>query len=207
MNPNNDQPAPVMNSDYLSQIAPKPQKKSLIPKSKPLLAVLVGIGVIVVITVLGIVASLATGNIGDTTERLAARLQATQDIVHSTKSNVKNHQLRALNSSLDIYLTNTLRDATPILAKHNIDINKLSKTVISAESDANILANLENARLNAIYDRIYASEMANQLENTTILMQKIFKSTNDKSLKSFLNNAYLTLQPTQKQFADYNASD
>lgn len=206
MNPNNDQPAPVMNSDYLSQIAPKPQKKSLIPKSKPLLVGIIALGFIVFITIIGLLASLATGNIGDT-ERLAARLQATQDIVHSAKSNVKNHQLRALNSSLDIYLTNTLRDATPILAKHNIDINKLSKTVISAESDANILANLENARLNAIYDRIYASEMANQLENTTILMQKIFKSTSDKSLKSFLSNAYLTLQPTQKRFADYNASD
>ena len=206
MNPDNNQPAPAINPDYLNQITPKPQKKSLIPKSKPLLVVLVGIGVIVVITVLGIVASLATGNIGDT-ERLAARLQATQDIVHSTKSNVKNHQLRALNSSLDIYLTNTLRDATPILAKHNIDINKLSKTVISAESDANILANLENARLNAIYDRIYASEMANQLENTVILMQKIYKSTNDNNLKSFLSNAYKTLQPTQKQFADFNAND
>lgn len=206
MNPDNNQPAPVTNADYLNQIAPKPAKKSLIPKSKPLIVGIIALGFIVIITIIGLLASLATGNIGDT-ERLAARLQATQDIVDSAKTNVKNHQLRALNSSLDIYLTNTLRDATPILAKHNIKINSLSKSVVSAESDATILANLEDARLNAIYDRIYASEMAHQLENTTILMQKIFKSTNDSDLKSFLSNAYKTLQPTQKQFADYNAND
>ncbi|MCX6728940.1 MAG: hypothetical protein NTV39_04220 [Candidatus Saccharibacteria bacterium] len=206
MNPDNDQPAPVMNSDYLNQIAPKPQKKSLIPKNKPVVVGIIAIGFLVLITIVGLLASLASGNIGDT-ERLVARLQATQDIVNSAKTNVNNHQLRALNSSLDIFLTNTLRDATPILAKKNIKIDNLSKTVVNAESDAKILATLEDARLNAVYDRIYASEMATQLENTTILMKKIFNSTNDKSLKSFLSNAYLTLKPTQKQYADYNASD
>ncbi len=206
MNPDNNQPSPAIDTDYLNQIAPKPQKKSFIPKSKPLKIGLVGIVVVVVITILGVVVSLASGNIGDI-DRLAARLQATQRIVNSAKTNIKEHQLRALNSSLDIYLTNTLRDATPILAKHNININKLSKTVISAESDVDILANLEDARLNAVYDRIYASEMATQLGNTVILMQKIFKGTNDSDLKRFLSNAYKTLQPTQKQFADYNASD
>jgi predicted amino acid-binding ACT domain protein len=206
MNPDNNQPAPEMNADYLNQISPKPSKRSFIPKSKPVMIGVIAVGFLILITIVGLLASSAGGNIGDT-ERLAARLQATQDIVSSAKSNVKNHQLRALNSDLDIYLTNTLRDATPILAKHNIQINKLSKTVVSAESDAKILATLEDARLNAIYDRMYASEMAHQLDITIILMQKIFSSTSDSSLKGLLSNAYKTLQPTQKQFEDFNAND
>jgi hypothetical protein len=94
----------------------KPQRKLPIPKSKPLLVGIIAIGFLVIISIVGLLASLAGGNIGDT-ERLAARLQATQDIVHSAKPNISNHELRALNSNLDIYLTNTLRDATPILAK------------------------------------------------------------------------------------------
>jgi type II secretory pathway pseudopilin PulG len=206
MNPDNNLSDPEMNADYLNRIAPKPQKRSFIPKSKPVMIGVIALGFLILITIVGLLASMAGGNIGDT-ERLAARLQATQDIVHSAETNVKNHQLRALNSDLDIYLTNTLRDAAPILAKHNIKINSLSKTVVSAESDTKILATLEDARLNAIYDRIYASEMAHQLDTTIILMQKIFKSTSDSGLKNFLSNAYKTLQPTQKQFEDFNAND
>lgn len=206
MNPNNDQPASAMNSDYLNQIAPKPQKRSLIPKSKPVMIGIIAVGFLILITIVGILASSTAGNIGDS-ERLAARLQATQDIIHSAKSNVKNHQLRAQNSNLNNYLTNTLRDLTPVLAKHNIKINSLSKTAINAESDAKILATLEDARLNAIYDRIFASEMAHQLDITIILMQKIYKSTSDSNLKSVLSSAYQSLQPTQKQFEDFNAND
>lgn len=206
MNPNDNQPTPETNADYLNQIAPKPQKKSLIPKNKPLAVGLFALVAIVIIIVIGMVASFASGNVGDT-ERLAARLQATQGIVTSAKANVKNHQLRKLNSDLNAYLTNTLRDATPILAKKNIKISKLSKTAAAAESNLKILATLEEARLNAIYDRIYASEMANQLENTMILMQKIFKNTTDKSMKTLLSNAYTSFQTTQKQFDEFNAND
>jgi hypothetical protein len=49
--------------------------------------------------------------------------------------------------------------------------------------------------------------MAHQLDITLILMQKIFNSTSDSSLKSFLSTAYKNLQPTQKQFEDFNAND
>jgi predicted amino acid-binding ACT domain protein len=167
---------------------------------------IVVVGFLFLITIVGLLASLSSGNIGDS-ERLAARLQSTQGIVSSAKSNIKNHQLRAINSNLNTFLTNTLRDLTPILAKHNIKINKLSKTILSAESNAEIMATLEDARLNATYDRIYASEMAHQLDITLILMQKIFKNTSDSNLKSALSTAYQSIQPTQKQFADYNAND
>lgn len=86
-------------------------------------------------------------------------------------------------------------------------MNSLSKTVTSAESDTTILATLEDARLNATYDRIYASEMAHQLDITIILMQKIYKSTSDANLKSVLDTAYKSLQPIQKQFENFNEND
>lgn len=206
MNPENDQSSPEMNADYLNQIAPKPQRKSFLPKSKPVMIGIIAVGFLFFITILGLLASMAGGNVGDS-ERLAARLQATQDIIQSSRPNVNNHQIRASNSVLDTYLTNTLRDLTPILAKHNINVNKLSKTTVNAESDAKILATLEDARLNATYDRIYASEMAHQLDITLILMQKIYKDTSDSSLKSVLSSAYQSMKPIQKQYEDFNAND
>jgi len=206
MNPDNIQPAPEMNPDYLNQIAPKPQKKSLLPESKPIKIGIIAVGFLVIITIVGMLASAAGSNIGDS-ERLAARLQSTQSIILSSKPNVKNSQLRTLNTNLITYLANTQVDLTPILLKHNVKMNSLSKTVTSAESDTTILATLEDARLNATYDRIYASEMAHQLDITIILMQKIYKSTSDANLKSVLDTAYKSLQPIQKQFENFNEND
>lgn len=201
---NNPQPPPP--PDYLNQIASKPPRKTLFPKNKTVVMGAIIIGVIFLFVIIGIFANIISNNTSDT-ERLAARLLSTQSIVNSAQTNLKDSQLSAINSSLSLYLTNTILDITPILAKQNININKLSKNVTNAESDANTLAILENARLNGVYDRIYASEIANQLENTIILMQKIYKNTNNSSLKSFLINTFKNLQPTQKQFANFNAND
>jgi hypothetical protein len=206
MFPENNQPAPQVSSDYLNQIAPKAPRKSLIPKSTPVKLGLIALVVIILVTVIGMLASVASSSIGDS-ERLAARLLSTQSVVELAKPNIKNTKLRAMNSDLSIYLSNTIRDAKPILAKSNININKLSKNVTVAESDAKLLATLEDARLNAVYDRIYASEMAHQLDTTLILMRQILNSTRSTSLKAFLQNTYQTLQPTQKQFEDFNAND
>lgn len=204
MYPNeNQQPLP---SDYLNQIAPKPPKRLDFFRQKPIMIGAIAFGVILLITLLGVISSIASNNIGST-ERLAARLMSTKGVVDSATPNIKSTKLRALNSSLGIYLTNTIRDATPILAKNNININKLDKKVTSAESNANMLATLEDARLNAIYDRIYASEMAHQLDTTLILMRQIFTDTRSATLKSFLDNAYKTLEPTQKDFAEFNAAN
>jgi hypothetical protein len=201
---NNPQPQPP--PDYLNQIAPKPPKKMLFPQNKAVVMGTIIIGVILLFIIIGIIANISSNNNSDT-ERLAARILTTQSIVNSAQTNLKDSQLRGINSSLSLYLANTLVEATPILAKQNININKLNKNVISAESGTKTLATLNDARLNGIYDRIYASEMANQLENTIILMQKIYKNTNSSSLKSFLSSTYQNLQPTQKQFANFNADD
>lgn len=166
----------------------------------------IAVGIIVLISLIAIISSVATSSIGQT-ERLAARLQSTKNTVKSADSNIKSTKLRAMNSALGIYLTNTIRNATPILASNNIQIDKLDKKVTDAESNEETLAILEDARLNAIYDRIYASEMAHQLDNTLILMRQINNSTNDSDLKTFLDDAYKSLEPTQKEFADFNAAN
>jgi hypothetical protein len=66
---------------------------------------------------------------------------------------------------------------------------------------------LDNARLNAVYDRTYSREMAYKLATVLTLMQQIYESTNNKSLKNFLVNAYKNLEPTQKNFTDFNEAD
>lgn len=204
MYPDNNQQTD--SSSYLDQIAPPSAGKSSVFSQKPVLIGAICLGVIILITIISIVSSILSSNIGPT-ERLAARLMSTKSTVSSSVKNLKSTKLRALNSTLGVYLTNTIRDATPILASDGIQIGELGKKVTAAESNEKLLATLEDARLNAIFDRTYAREIAYQLDTTLTLMRQIYKSTGNKELKNFLDSAYKSLEPTQKQFADYNAAN
>jgi hypothetical protein len=205
MNPNDIQP--TNSSDYLNQIAPQPTRNKFdLLHQKPSRLALIGLGVaFVVVIVLSIVIGIMTGD--NNIEHLAARLNSTQSTAISATNNIKSTQLRALNSSLKLYLTNTIRDATPIFDKNGVKVDSLSSSVTKTESNTKMLATLEDARLNAIYDRVYAREMAYQLDNVITLMRQIYSSTNSSNLKNFLNSSYKSLEPTQKQFADFNAAN
>ena len=198
MYPNDNQPTNP--ADYLSQIAPHAPKKTNFLQKRPILIAGIGLGIIIMLFV--IIGSLSSGM--GPTEQLAARLLATESTANDATTKLKSTQLRAINSNLKNYLTNTIRDITPIIATENIKINKLNKNVLSAESNTDMLAILEDARLNAIYDRTYAREMAYQLDTVLTLMLQIYNNSNSKSLKSFLTDARTNLKPIQKEFEDFN---
>jgi hypothetical protein len=119
--------------------------------------------------------------------------------------NIKNTKLRALNSSLNIYLSNTNRDFVEILTLNKIQAKSIDKSILTAESNTKMLANLEDARLNAVYDRVYVIEMNTQLEKILLLMRQINSSTKSTKTKTFLDSAIKNLEPIQKQFEDYNS--
>jgi hypothetical protein len=207
MYPNDNQP-PVSPTDYLNQIAPQPTRSKFdLLHQKPSRLALIGLGAaFIIVIILSVVVGLMTGN-GSNIEHLAAKLGSTQSIAVSATDNLKDTQLRKLNSDLKLFLTNTIRDATPIFAKSGVKMDSLSASVTKAESNTTTLATLEDARLNAVYDMKYARVMAYQLDTVITLMQQIYKNTSNESLKSFLSSAYKSLEPTQKQFADFNAAN
>jgi len=206
MYPNDNQP-PVSPTDYLNQIAPQTTRSKFdLLHQKPSRLVLIGLGAAcIIVIILSIVVGLMTGS--SNVEHLAAKLNSTQSIALSATDNLKDTQLRKLNSDLKLFLTNTIRDATPIFAKSGVKMDSLSASVTKAESNTTTLATLEDARLNAVYDMKYARVMAYQLDTVITLMQQIYKSTGNENLKSFLISAYKSLEPTQKQFADFNAAN
>lgn len=207
MDPNQQpiQPQQPISIDYLNQIAPQAPKRKL-PFTKMQLIIFGALG-IVLITVLILAATLNGSGSKKPTQQLAARLQSTQTIVVDAKTKLKNSQLRALNSNLDIYLTNTNRDIAAPLLKDKVDVAKLDPAVVTAEAGADISLRLEDARLNAIYDRTYAREIAYRLDTIVSLMRQIYESTSNKDLKTFLDSAYTNLEPTQKAFEDFNTTN
>jgi len=201
MYPNNEKPTNP--ADYLNQIASQGPKKANFFQKQPIL--LASIGLVILIVSFIIIGNLSSGT--GPLEQLAARLLATESTANDATAKLKSTQLRTINSNLKNFLTNTIRDITPIIADENIDIDKLDNKILSSESNADMLAVLEDARLNVTYDRTYAREMAYQLDNIIILMNQINKNTSNNTLKTFLSDRTINLEPIQKDFADFNAAN
>jgi hypothetical protein len=203
MYPENNQPPSTNPADYLNQIAPQPTRKANLFDNK--LIVLGGIAAVLLVIMIIVGGILSGGQ--KPIEQLAARLQTTSDIVDSSSGKIKSSQLRATNSSLHSQLINIIRDIEPILSKSNLNIKKLSSQVLSNESGDATLERLEDARLNAVYDRTYAREMAYQLDTLLTLMRQIDSKSSDETTKTFLDESYNNIEPLQQEFADFNASN
>ena len=199
-------PSPTpLPGDYLNQIAPQAPKKSVFHFGLKQI-ILLALALVIVVCIAAAIIGAVTGGKKDPLQSLSARLTATESIVTDAQKNLKSSKLRSLNSNLQLYLTNTNRDiATPLL-NAGIDPKKLSKSIVAKESTTTLAGRLEDARLNAVFDRTYAREMAYQLGNTMTLMTEIYNSTGSPSLKTFLKSAYDNLKPTQESFANFNAT-
>lgn len=142
-------------------------------------------------------------------EQLAARMQSTPEIVDIGRENLKSSQLRSTNSSLRVYFTNANRDIAEPFASVDINPAALSASVMREETAAAnaMKERLEDARLNAIFDRTYAREMAYQLETLLVLMRQTYQNTGSESLRTYLSDAFDNLEPIQETFAEYNETN
>lgn len=188
--------------DYLNQIAPEQKKPGMNGKW---VLILIGLGVVGVIFIAISFLSSAGGST-QKLQTLTARMQTLQKISVGAEKNIKSGSLRSTNSTLSLFLTNATRDIEKPLANNGVKIKSLDKNIVKKEDGAKVTAALEDARLNATYDRTYAREMGFQLETLHNLMQDIYSSTKSKSLKEFLDTTSKNITPIQKQLTDFNAA-
>lgn len=191
---------------YLDQIAPQPVKRSVVQSLKPIHMILGGVVLILIILLVVSLISSSAGAPKRTIEQLAARLQTTKKIADDATTVLKSSELRTLNSNLKIYLTNTNRDFTAPLATLGINTDKLASSATASESATDMIARLEDARLNGVYDRTYAREMTYQLDTTLTLMRQAFNSTKSVSIQTVLAGAYDNLTPIKEKFSEFNSS-
>jgi signal transduction histidine kinase len=201
MNPQQELPP-----NYLDEIAPQTQKRSFVI-NKTRLIVLIGILAVVIMSVLALIVGQINSARVQPWERLTARLASTDKIVGSSEGKIKNSQLRSTNSSLNILLTNTQRDLATPLATIGINSKKLMPSIISDESSDEMLARLEDARLNAKYDSTYAREMSYQLSNLLTLLQQLYSSSSNAKNQDFLQTTYDNFAPVQKTLSEFSASN
>jgi predicted outer membrane protein len=192
--------------NYLDEIAPQAVKRSFVI-GKTRLIILIGILAVIVLCILVAVANQIGASRTQPWERLTARLTTTSKIADSSEGKIKNSQLRSINSSVKISLTNTQRDLVKPLTTIGIKSEKLNPSIVRSESSEKMLARLEDARLNAKYDSTYAREMSFQLANLLTLLQQLYSSSSNVANKSFLQTTYNNFAPVQKSLAEFSASN
>jgi hypothetical protein len=200
MNPDQNQ-YPV---DYLNQIAPEAPKRGI---GNRLFLGVIGGGLLLAIIVGIFLLASAGGGSTQKMQTLAARLATLEKIATDSQKTIKSGQLRSTNSNLGIFLTNANRDIAEPLANNDVDIKKLDSSITARENGEELKATLEDARLNAVFDQVYAREMAYQLQTVAALMKEIYDSTNSKSLKDFLIATDNNLRPINEQFTTFTAAD
>lgn len=196
---------PVVPLNYLDQIAPQTQKKRLFDSGPKKLIIILAAAFLVVMTLVVIVNVIAGAN-RKPAEQLAARLISTQQIADNAQENLKTTSLRSLNSTLRVYFTNTNRDIAQPFATIDINPTKVSGSVASEEAALTSATEerLEDARLNAVFDRTYAREMEYQLATLLALMEQVYSSTGSGTLKEYLEESYDNLEPLHEQFAAFD---
>lgn len=190
--------------DYLNQIAPQQHKTSFF-KWNLRTIILAAIGLVIIMIAIVAVISGINNSHKTPWQQLSARLAVTTTVANNSATIIKDSQLRSLNSSLKLYLTNTTRDMQTPLTNLGIDPKKIPDSITKQENSTGITERLEDARLNAKYDSTYAREMSYQLSTILSLYQKLYSSSTAQT-KATLTKAYDNLKPIQQNLADYNSS-
>jgi hypothetical protein len=201
MNPQNGQ-TPL---DYLNQIAPQAPKKAVFALN--FRTVIMGaIGVIILIIIIATVSGAITSGQKEPWQRFSARLNATTTVVDASSGNIKNSQLRSINSDLKLYLTNTKRDLAKPMTALDINTEKLPAKIVAEENGTGITERLEDGRLNAKFDSTYAREMTYQLATILSLLQQLYSSNVGPQTKELLKTAYDNLLPTYNTVSEFSTA-
>lgn len=199
--PQPEQPNPSI--DYLNQIASPVPQKTMNP-----LVVWVAIAgfLAVIILVITLIATGGTSN-KDRMTTIAAELTALQTITSEATENIQGSELRTLNSSLTLVLANVNRDSATAVSAIGATSDEKNKNVIAVNNEvADFKSKLEDARLNAIFDRTYAREMTYYLKTVRTQMANLYSSTKKQPVREFLQTTDQNLSPFVEGFENYNGN-
>lgn len=205
MQPDSQQPGQQFEANYLDSIAAPTQVKKVSPF---LLWGLIG-GLLLVIIFVVMAISSNTGTPAASLASVGATYSNLQEVSEAAQKNIQSGKLRSLNSNLTLTLTNTNRDLAIALKAQKINIKetKKNKSLALVKKDfTNLAQRLEDARLNAVYDRTYAREITFAIKTLRSDMTQLYKSTKMKDLKTTLETGDKDLSLLLEGFQTFNDS-
>lgn len=190
--------------DYLDSISTVPRGAKKGPSNVVFFGAI--IGVLLVALLVGAFVLLSSGNDTADLSTLSVKLENLQTVADDSQKKTVSVRIRTANTSLSLALANANRDMATLLAENAIEPEKIDPKIIARQSTEDLDARLEDARLNGIFDRIYAREMAYELETTLILVKQLESETKNEKQKAFLNTTYENIAPLQENFAKFDTT-
>lgn len=194
-------PGGMASIDYLNQIAPQ-RKRGLNFSPKQLLllggALLLALGVLAAYFI-----SNASGpNLTALSQSLIARSSSIEEATKESQGNIQGRELSTLNSSLSIQLTSTSSSLNQTFTNAGINVAKIDKSIIEAESNAELLGKLQDARLSGTFDRVYLREMSYELEMLLVLINDAHTRSRDETMRTDLETAYKNLDTLRTRMVE-----
>ena len=187
-------------------MANRPAKKSKMDFLKNKF-VLVGIILVAGIALLAIVGAVLGGGKGGIKEQsfaLQPRLDSTTETISNYQSLIKSSLLRSDSTSLSGILSNTNRDLSNYISEKYKSAKPEKKAQDAEEEHKTALdAELFEARINGILDRIYAHKMSYEITLIVSMESKLYDATSDDTLKEILNTSYSSLEVIHEKFENY----
>lgn len=188
-------------------MANRPAKKSKMDflKNKFVLVGIILVAGIILMAIVGAVLSGGKGGIREQATALQLRLESMSSTISSYQGLVKSSILRSDSTSLSGILSNTDRDLSNYLSekyKDKKDFKKLEEDE-AAHSEA-LEAELFEARINGILDRIYAHKITYEISLLMSMESKLYDATGDDALKDILNTSYDSLTVIYEKFENYS---
>lgn len=199
---------------YLNSISSqvRPQKKSVGGLlGSPLAKVAIGgVALIIVVIIFSSMFSGGGGGIKEESISFKFHLDYTLGVINGYQSNVKSSKLRSSSASLASILSNTSRDLTTYLIE-KYSFKDGAKEYKKYEEQAQLhqdelLSSLFDAKISGMLDRIYAHEMAHEIELIMAEETAIYDKISDEALKASLQSSYNSLDNLYPDFADFSES-
>lgn len=200
--------------DYLGGIAPGGNKASTISlggKRIDKKIFFVAIGGVVALLLAAVLLIFGGGPQTDNTlsaSSLYTSIVDTSDITKTAGKNIKDSKLRATNASLHNLLTGSTKQMEEPLKKSGINATNLAVSAKKPPAkDEKVRARLEDNRLLGTYDRAYVSEMELKVGTMIIAMERIKKTSSQKTMQDFVDESIPKYKHIQKSLKNFGTSD
>lgn len=204
--------------DYLNQIsattAPsgQPSKfnfKNLV-SSKLFRIIGAGVILIILLIIVGNIISSASNRARNLAEQLELRLtNITSMLEEESNDYLKDTNLRSYNTALIGILKNTDTQLTDFLTEaYGFSTKNIPADIQTSEADyiEVLKAELEEARLNGLYDRTYVNSMSTEINLIIALEENILDRTSNETLTDILNQSISSLTSILESYDSFNNS-
>lgn len=202
--------------EYLNQISAsnkpvkQPSKLSGLLSSKFFLVGIVGVVLLIVIVILGAILSSGKGSEQDLSYALKLHIENTSAVIQEYQPSVKSSELRSYSASLNSILVDTDNGLTEYLSqKYNIKDKDIKANIVEEadlEKDG-LTADLFEAKINGVLDRIYAHKMAYEISLITTEEASLINATKDENYKEILSNSYNSLTTLYDKFNNFSETN